>query len=248
MPNSLENLTGRLNKWKSFENIISSLKNGERIWVRGVYRTPLAFLLAGLNKKLKKTILAVFADEEEAQNISADIKEFNKQSGVYYLPSYNFPTASANICEETLNERISSLYSFLTDDSHPIVITSLKSFIRKMPSSESFLSSVTSFKVGEKKRTKLVEKLGELNYERGNIVEERGTWSLRGSILDVFTYFYDDPLRIEFSDEKIESIRHFDPTTQKSTGKVKEALIFPKEELQDKGRNSTILSYLPKNA
>ncbi len=114
-----------------------------------------------------------------------------------------------------------------------------------MPSVSSFRSSIVSFKIGENKRRELIEKLDGMGYERKDIVEDRGTWSLRGSILDVFTYFYEDPLRIEFSEEKIESIRHFDPATQKSIKKINEAAILPKEELFDKKRGSTVFSYLP---
>lgn len=271
--NSLGNLTEHLDKWQVFRDILLSLKNHERIWIRGAYRTGLAFLLAGLKKKINKSLLVVLADEEEAQNLFVDIKEFyphakNFGVGVYYLPSYDFLLKSSDIAnEEILNERISNLYLLLNDNSSPLIITSLKSFIQKMPSVSSFSSLIVGFKIGENKRGELIEKLDGMGYERKDIVEDRGTWSLRGSILDVFTYFYEDPLRIEFSDEKIESIRHFDPATQKSTVnpvrsespkatatplvqtsngvKIKEAVILPKEELFDKKRNSTIFSYLP---
>jgi len=247
MSNSLKNLTKRFNNWQTFEDIVSSLKNAERIWIRGVYKTCLAFLLAGLRKRLNTAILVVFADEEKSRNFFTDIKEFSSE-GVYYLPSYDFSLESSDIYDEIANERISNLYSLLNDKSPFLIVASLKSFIQRMSSPVSFISSVIRFKVGENGRKELIEKLDGLGYERKNIVEDRGDWSLRGSILDVFTYFYEDPIRIEFSQEKIESIRHFDPTTQKSTIKIKEAVILPKEDVIREKRNSTILSYLPENS
>ncbi len=222
MSNSFTDLTKKLDKWPAFRDIVSSLKKGERIWVRGVYRTPLAFFLSGLKKNINKTFLVVLADEEEAQNLFADIKQLyshtkNFSGGVYYLPGYDFSAKSSDAGSgEIQNERISNLYSLLDKDSCPFVIASLKGFIQKMPSAASFSSAVVKFKIGDKKRSELIEKLNDMSYERKDIVEERGTWTLRGSILDVYTYFYDDPLRIEFFENKIESIRHFDPATQKS--------------------------------
>ncbi|MDD5454736.1 MAG: transcription-repair coupling factor [Candidatus Ratteibacteria bacterium] len=251
MSNSIEGLIKELAQWQVFKDILSSLKNNERIWIRGVYRTGLAFLLAAVKERINKAILVVLADEEEVQNLFTDIKEFYPHTkdfgvGAYYLPSYDvFPNTYGY--EEILNERASNLYSILTTDSCPLIIASLRSFIQKMPSPSSFISSVISLKVMENKRKELIEKLDELGYERKTIVEERGEWSLRGSILDVFTYLYEDPLRIEFSEEKIESIRHFDPATQKSTSKLQKAVILPKEELFQGRRNSTVLSYMPDN-
>ncbi len=245
MSNSLKNLAEEFGQLHVFKEILSSLKNEERIWIRGVYRTGLAFLLAGLKKKTDKPILVVLESEEEAENIFGDVKEF-MQEDVYYLPSYDI-SLRTSAYEEILNERISNLYSLSNGNSNPLIISCLKSFIQKMPSAPAFSSSVINLKIGEKKRRELTEKLTDVGYERKEIVEERGTWSLRGSILDIFTYFYADPLRIEFSEEKIESIRYFDPATQKSTVKLQKAVVLPKEELFHGKRNSTILSYMPDN-
>lgn len=247
MSNSLENLTEHLYKWQAFKDIISSLQNHEKIWIQGAYRTGLGFLLAGLKKKLKTTILVVIATEEEAQSLFTDIKEFAPE-GTYYLPSCDFLLKNSDtVYEEMLNERVTNLYGILNNNSYPLVVIPLKSFIQRMTSSLSFAASVFHLKIGENRREKLIKKLDQLGYERKDIVEERGHWALRGSILDVFPYFYDDPLRIEFSDEKIESIRHFDPTTQKSTIKRKEAIILPRGDISSEEKNSTILSYLPKS-
>ena len=247
MSNSLKSLTGHLNNWQAFKDILSSLRKGERIWIRGVYSTGLGFLLAGLKGKISNPILVVLADEDEARTLFADIKEFSPHTKIFYIPGCDFSTKiSDGIYEDILNERITGIYNFLNSNS-PLLVMSLKSFIRRMNSLSSFTSSVISLKIGENKKTELTERLEQLGYERKDIVEERGCWTLRGSILDVFAYFYDDPLRIEFLDEKIESIRHFDPTTQKSTVKLKEAVILPRGDVSEK-RNSTILSYLPENS
>ncbi len=247
MSNSLENLTEHLNKWQLFKDILSSLRNNERIWIQGVYQTGFSFLLAGIKKKLKTAILVVLPNEEEAQTLFADLKEFSPEE-VCYFPSSDFSLKTSDIVyEETLNERVTNLYELSRGNSHPLVIIPLRAFLQRMISPSYFVSSIIHLKIGDSRRGDLTKKLDRLGYERKDIVEDRGYWALRGSILDIFPHLYDDPLRIEFLEERIESIRHFDPTTQKSTVKLKEAIILPRGDVFSEERNSTILSYLPKD-
>lgn len=245
MSNSLKSLTEHLNSWEVFKDILSSLEQGERIWLRGVYRTGLGFLLAGIKKKLSTPMVVVVPNDEDARVLFNDMKEFLPERA-FYLPSCDFlyESPESTAYEETLNERITSLYILTQTRTSPLVIVPLRSFLQRMVSLKDFNGSVINFKVGEHKRRKLMEGLARLGYERKDIVEQRGCWALRGSILDIFPNLYDDPLRIEFSNEKVESIRSFDPTTQKSIKRKKEAVILPRGNIFSDKKNSTILSYL----
>ena len=80
-------------------------------------------------------------------------------------------------------------------------------------------------------REAFIARLLRLGYRRGSVVENPGEFSVRGGILDVYSTAYDEPLRIELLGDTIESIRRFDPTTQKSTGKMPQALLLPAREL-----------------
>ncbi|HIE43247.1 MAG TPA: transcription-repair coupling factor [Candidatus Omnitrophica bacterium] len=276
MSHSLEDSTTYLEEWSVFKEILSSLKSAERIWIRGVYGAGLAFLLAGVHKKLERPLLVVLPEDEEASTLFSDLKELVCE-GVFYLPPWEFSLRRPDLVyEEALNERVSNLYKLLSPalisnylgghggvsrkeeisssltklhpaSPHPIVVTPLRSLIQRVSPPISFLSSTMHLKVGENKRGEIIKKLDELNYERKEIVEERGCWALRGSILDIFPNFYDDPLRIEFIEDKIESIRYFDPTTQKSTSKLQEIVILPRRDIFIRHRDSTLLSYLPEN-
>src|SRR5690606_28393240 len=86
-------------------------------------------------------------------------------------------------------------------------------------------------KVGERWAVdKLLDRWLRLGYDPAQIVIEPGKFSRRGGILDIYPIVADYPLRIEFFDDEIDSIRHFDPSTQRSTDKLNQVTILPAHE------------------
>ena len=146
------------------------LEQGERIWLRGVYRTGLGFLLAGIKKKLSTPMVVVVPNDEDARVLFNDMKEFLPERA-FYLPSCDFlyESPESTAYEETLNERITSLYILTQTRTSPLVIVPLRSFLQRMVSLKDFNGSVINFKVGEHKRRKLMEGLARLGYERKDI-------------------------------------------------------------------------------
>src|SRR2546422_2875151 len=99
-------------------------------------------------------------------------------------------------------------------------------------------------------RELLLEALEKAGYERADTVVEVGQWSARGGIVDVFSPMHPSPARLEFDGDDIESIRLFDPTTQRSTGTLDELLVLPLvagPETADAGA-TRLLQYVPAGA
>ncbi len=94
-------------------------------------------------------------------------------------------------------------------------------------------------------RELLLEVFERGGYERVDTVVEVGQWSLRGGIVDVFSPSHSDPVRLEFLGDEIESIRRFDPTTQRSSEPLDELLVLP---LGSPGAAGRVLDYLPRDA
>jgi len=95
----------------------------------------------------------------------------------------------------------------------------------------------------------LIERLTGLGFERVDFVVEPGQFALRGGLMDVFSFAYDHPYRLEFFGDEIESIRTFDPASQLSVKKLKTAKILPnlqRKEIVE--RRNSVLQILPKNA
>src|SRR5882762_2258484 len=99
-------------------------------------------------------------------------------------------------------------------------------------------------------RELLLEALEKAGYERVDTVVEVGQWSARGGIVDVFSPMHPSPARLEFDGDDIESIRLFDPTTQRSTGSLDELLVLPLVAVPETAdANATrLLQYLPAGA
>ncbi|WP_309397653.1 transcription-repair coupling factor [Cerasicoccus maritimus] len=110
------------------------------------------------------------------------------------------------------------------------------------------LSTVSvRLKVGEQLDFQgLVDQLnGELGYDSEAICETPGQFAVRGGLIDIYPLNATAPLRIDFFGDEIESIHEFDPTSQRSTDKVKEAFLSPAIEV-DTTQSATLIDYLPK--
>jgi transcription-repair coupling factor (superfamily II helicase) len=94
------------------------------------------------------------------------------------------------------------------------------------------MASVDLLQVGEEvDREKLLRKLDSAGYQRTSLVEERGDYSVRGGVIDLFPPLYANPLRVEFFGDKVESLRFFDPLGQRSLRSLKEAIVLPANEI-----------------
>src|SRR5205807_3877807 len=79
-------------------------------------------------------------------------------------------------------------------------------------------------------REALISRLLRLGYRRASVVDIPGDFSVRGGIVDVYSTGYDEPVRVELLGDTIESLRHFDTATQKSTSRLPSTWIFPARE------------------
>ncbi|MBQ9265534.1 MAG: transcription-repair coupling factor [Bacilli bacterium] len=154
--------------------------------------------------------------------------------------------------KELKSELIYGLYR-LRHAKHLIIILTPSSLLRFYPSIENFDSLFINLKVGDIIEIEdLRRKLASLGYIKVSKIDQSLEYASRGEIIDVFSLNYDKPLRIEFFDNEIESIRLFDIETQISTEKIKECKIIPatidvlsKEEIE--GAKNRIINQLKKD-
>ena len=108
------------------------------------------------------------------------------------------------------------------------VVTSIEAVMQRLMPVDTFVRTVLQFKVGAGiEREVLTAGLLRLGYRRVSVVEIPGEFSIRGGIVDIFSTAYAEPLRVEFLGETVESLRLFDPATQKSTAKMDRAMVLP---------------------
>ncbi len=165
---------------------------------------------AYLANRLKEILLSYFDDEEI----------------VSYLPEESLRAEEIAASYENRAGRINALYRILRDKKLKIVLTSPYGMIRHLPRKEELLNRIIRIKKDDVlEKEDLIEKLNELGYEKTSHVETPMTYASRGYIVDIFSVNYEKPIRIEFFDNVIDSIRFFDNDTQRSDETVEEAEI-----------------------
>jgi transcription-repair coupling factor (superfamily II helicase) len=163
---------------------------------------------------------AVELNEEYAGELHRDINFFRealKKEHVVFLPEPDGPSLSG--------ERARVIYSTMKNDS---LISSFKNLKSPIWSQEELRGNVINLKKGlEIGRTEIERRLLEIGYQNVPIVSEKGEYSRRGWIFDIFCSTAETPLRIEFFGDEIDNIKSFDIDTQRSIEDVSEFLLFP---------------------
>ncbi len=170
-----------------------------------------------------KPYLAVEVTEELAEELYRDInffREIFRKEPVYFLPEPDGPSISG--------QRAKTLYSFGKTDS---VVCSFRTFKLPVWSKGEIGEIILSLKKGmEIERIVINKRLTEMGYRNVPIVSDKGEYSQRGWLFDIFPSTTDNPLRIEFFGDEIESIKTFDVETQISKEEISELSILPAEE------------------
>ncbi|MFC1869416.1 transcription-repair coupling factor, partial [Thermodesulfobacteriota bacterium] len=151
---------------------------------------------------------------------------------LYDFPIYDIsPLAGLSPHRNVINRRLQALYA-LTSERCPVIITSIEAILFKIMPKEALVKALEYLEPGEEfSREDLLIRLETGGYLRTSLVEEVGDYSVRGGVIDIFPPLYSQPVRLEFWGDRLESIRHFDPVSQRSTGHLKEMTLLPSIEV-----------------
>jgi len=200
----------------------------------------------------KQTNIFVLHDKEEAAYFHNDLQNLMGEKEVLLFPtSYKRPYQF----DETENANILMRAEILNRINHKasigeLIVTYPEALTEKVINKKSLSSNTFTAKVGEALDVEfLTELLQTYDFEPTDFVYEAGQFSVRGGILDVFSYAHDLPYRIELFGNEIDSIRTFDPVSQLSKEIIKEINIIPnvQTKLLAETRQS-FLSFIPKNS
>lgn len=203
-----------------------------KIHLKGLVGSALSFVISNAFQEAKKPFLLVFDDKEEAAYYLNDLEQLIGEENVLFYPgSYRRPyqieeTDNANILlrAEVLN-RINSHKKPL------VIVTYPDALFEKVVTRKELNKNTFKIKVGDELSPDFInEVLFEYEFKRVEFVVEPGEFSVRGGIIDVFSFSHDEPFRIEFFGDEVDSIRSFDIETQLSTDRVKKARIMPNVE------------------
>ena len=179
-----------------------------------------------------RPLLIVTGSSRTSEDLVNDLKELHEC--VYEFPAWEtLPHERLSPRSDTVAQRISTLIELQKEHSrNPIVVTPVRGLIHRIINSLA-QTPVRELKVGSTCDLKeLIDHLGELAYQRTDLVERRGEFAVRGGIVDVFLPLAGQPVRIDFFGDEIEDISYFDVAGQRTTQTVQESLkILPCREL-----------------
>lgn len=199
----------------------------------GVSGSRIAYLAAAELKEHRK-ILIVVSSGRVAQRLSDDLAFFAPEADIIVMPQEENSLSYEARDKTSLKNRLKGIQALATpkDSSKMVaVIAPVSAVLKPTVSSEHFNDALIKLEVSDVVDTsELKRRLAMSGYEAQNVTESTGEFSSRGGLIDVFSASYDNPLRIEFFDDEIDSIRFYDVDTQRSVLNVKDVLIGPAAE------------------
>src|SRR5437588_7682480 len=225
-------------KLAAFRRAASHLREGAgRINLSGLTPTAKALLLVLLQRASERPLVVVVTDNRAAENLVPVLQSFAELTGstnpdsVVALPARDvLPFQNLSPHPEIQEARAAALWKIATGAASIIVSPVAAATIRLR--SPEYYSDLA--KIVRRSETidvdALLQHLNTVGYNSADVVEMPGQYALRGGILDAYSPEADRPVRIEFFGDEVESIRKFDPGTQRSSSPVDEALLLPLTE------------------
>ncbi len=215
----------------------------------GLSGSQKAYITAALLEHTGGPALILTPGEKESTTMVDDLISLLPGKNVYYFPPLQLlPYHVLATGHEVAAARLKVLEALVSREP-VVVVATMESFIRRLTPPEIFWEKNIALSVGgiidpdDFKR-----QLTGMGYERSDLVEGRGQFSVRGGIIDIFPMTADNPVRFEFFDNQVDSIRTFDVDTQRSTENLLTTSIFPATELiVDEQTRSRALAELEKD-
>ena len=218
---------------KKFQELTKQISKPGPIAISGLVDVEKLHVLAGIFNETKRPMVLVTYNEIQARKLYQDLKKLIKQT--YFFPkkeitSYDYVAQSKEI-EYKRIDVLNKMYLAKQQKEPIIIVTTIEAVMQKMIAKDTLYQNVIDFEVG---KTYLLdgikEKLVGLGYERSDLIENKGQFSIRGGIVDV-GLSEKIGVRIEFWGDEVDSIRFFQISSQRSTEMLKEITIFPAHEL-----------------
>jgi transcription-repair coupling factor (superfamily II helicase) len=244
MPLDLTNLLPLIEEMPAYQRLVAELqqKNSPSV---AVIDAAKPYFVAALYHQLNQPVLLITAQPEKAKNLYEQLLTWRPASPVKLFPepeALPYERLATDNTTEIERLQVLSALSNITRDSSdgkggpveapPLIIVSAPALMQKLLSHHDFTSASHTVRVGmEIEPFDLLARWQAMGYELENTVDVPGTVSHRGGILDIFPPTSELPARLEFFGNAIESIRFFDPATQRSQRAVPAITIVPATEL-----------------
>ena len=204
---------------------------GTHVLVAGLHASSRALALA----QMKEPLFVLLDDAEKAQYLYADLKALGAEVGFFPSSKRRRTIDDAAVIQRT--ETLTTLPR--------IIVTYPEAVAEPVPAKEELSAVSFQLKVGQEVQLSAIShQLSDLGFEHVDFVFMPGQYAIRGGILDIYSYSHDNPYRIDFFGDEIDSIREFDIEDQLSKARVENAEIVGNKGDEANGRMANVVDYL----
>ena len=241
----MERLFQWLEQDAALKEASSAYENGKIYGVYGLGGSAKSAYAAHVLAKTDKNAVIVVPTTEQVNGWLTDLQYFSPQLRVYTYPLVQHTVFTTTTKSLELAAKQMEALTALRGSRQAVVVATAEEAAQFVTAPQKIDDAVLSFKVGEDyERETILSGLVSGGYERSDLVDRRGLFSVRGDIIDIYPLNEKEPIRLEFFGDTLENIRYFNEQTQKSSIKTDSVRILPFALAYDKDdEKTTLLDY-----
>lgn len=241
----MERLFQWLEQDEALKEASSAYENGKIYGVYGLGGSAKSAYAAHVLAKMDKNAVIVVPTTEQVNGWLTDLQYFSPQLRVYTYPLVQHTVFTTTAKSLELAAKQMEALTALRGSRQAVVVATAEEAAQFVTAPQKIDDAVLSFKVGEDyERESILSGLVSGGYERSDLVDRRGLFSVRGDIIDIYPLNEKEPIRLEFFGDTLENIRYFNEQTQKSSIKTDSVRILPFALAYDKDdEKTTLLDY-----
>ena len=231
---------------ESIKGLISKSEKSREVFCEGLFLSARWFVVSQYD--YEGIQLIVMPDKDSAEYCAADLYNLIEGDKVFFLPHSGKNLERSNYKSTLGVQRTSAVGKILSHKEDTLIIVTYPAALEELiPSADNIRKSIMKISVGDEiSHDNIVEALFAAGFERVDFVAEPGQFAIRGAIVDIFSYSYNDPFRISFFGDEVDSINIFNCNTQLSKEKTEVVEIYPDITSEEgESQMSSVIDILP---
>jgi transcription-repair coupling factor (superfamily II helicase) len=227
----------------ALSSVIQRIATERRVDLTGAPDGALAYLLHRAHRQLGRPMLVLCGDPAHAARCAANLRFFERSEGdsprvLQFPAAENTPFVDVAPDRRAAMDRLSTLFHLAHARPFAFVVAPVAAVLRRVPPASAIRDASRLVQVGDSlEREPFLALLQESGYLRVPLVEDSGSFAVRGALIDVYPPYARDPSRIELDDDVVTAIRRFDPDDQRTLRDASEVAIHPVRETLLRGQD-----------
>ncbi|MBR6200761.1 MAG: transcription-repair coupling factor [Spirochaetales bacterium] len=219
-----------INDTQEFGQLVSRAGSEKLTKISGTFGSYVTMMAAALFKNTDRSVVFLCKSDSEAESFAGDFSAYGIERTYIFPSDGTTPYHDVPVNTDISSQRLEVIKHLLRDE-HCVVVTSVRALFDAVVPKECFDSCILTFRTGDDwNLNDLTKRLAESGYVRVEKVSLAGEFAVRGNIIDIYYSTFKSPVRLDFFDTEIESIKAFNPYTQKSEETLDEVTIPPHKE------------------